>query len=72
MDMDHLCLKLLKVLLQALQLIRSLVICSDGLVDHTEGASDKFQRNHNEADYASREAEWVHVGSEALWGAIGA
>ena len=71
MDMDHLGLKLLKVLLQALQLIRSFVICSDGLVDHAEGASDEFQSECNEAHYTSRKAEWVHYGSDAFSGASG-
>ena len=71
MDMDHLGLKSLEVLLQALQLICSFVIRGDGVVDHAEGANDEFQSHRDEADYASRQAEWVHRGSEALWGAIG-
>jgi len=60
MNTDHLCLKLLKILLQALQLICSFVICSNGLIYHAEGANDKLQSDSNEAHYASREAEWVH------------
>jgi len=71
MYMDHLGLKSLEVLLQALQLICSFVICGDGVVDHAEGANDEFQSDRDEADYASRQAEWVHWGLGALWGAIG-
>ena len=60
MDTGHLCLKLLEILLQALQLICSFVKRSGGLVDHAERADDELQSDSNEAHYASREAEWVH------------
>ena len=64
-------LKLLEVLLQALQLVCRFVICGDGLIDHTEGANDEFQSHRNEAHYSSREAEWVHRRSNGLSGAVG-
>ena len=45
MDTDHLCLEVLEILLQTLQLICSFVICS---YSHAEGANDEFQSDSND------------------------
>ena len=64
MDTDHLRLQLLEILLQTLQLICRFIICSDGLIDHAADDKDEFQSGRNEAYYASRDADWVHNGSD--------